>query len=348
MIDIAKIADAEQQAEIATLQRDLAIAQNQLRNLREKGERLEADNEDLSQRLLKRAKRDGESSVLMDRVSNLRIDLREMERARDEAANEVAGLRVMVQSYEERLQSKEDVIDPEAFESLKEELNALREKSRKELQELQDQLEQQSEQASSSVDSESVLEVEVLRQERDVLKNSLADRQSELQSSQQTCQLLEDELEDAHTEIDEMRRQLEQHAAEIERAERELEKKNAETVEEMLVENMAQEDELHQSVPVLDIDSASVFGAKQKAILLLVGLVLGIVLMEAASFAMGKGELLSYLTQDAYQPQETVTHKIEATETEPPEIETPEIDLEVSKPVEQNQDKQSGQIIRNQ
>jgi chromosome segregation ATPase len=250
LIDIAKIADAEQQAEIATLQRDLAIAQNQLRNLRDKGERLEADNEDLSERLLKRSKRDGESSVLMDRVSNLRVGLREMERARDEATNEVAGLRAMVQSYEERLESQEDVIDPEAFESLKEELDTLREKSRKELQELQDQLDQQSEQASSSIDSESVLEVEVLRQEHDVLKSSLADRQSELQSSQQTCQLLE-ELEDAHAEIDELRRQLEQHAAEFERAEKELEKKNAETVAEMLAENMQQEDELHQSVPVV-------------------------------------------------------------------------------------------------
>lgn len=348
MIDIAKIADAEQQAEIATLQRDLAIAQNQLRNLRDKGERLEADNEDLSQRLLKRSKRDGESSVLMDRVSNLRIGLREMERARDEATNEVAGLRAMVQSYEERLESQEDVIDPEAFESLKEELDALREKSRKELQELQDQLDQQSEQASSSVDSESVLEVEVLRQEHDVLKSSLADRQSELQSSQQTCQLLEDELEDAHTEIDELRRQLEQHAAEIERAEKELEKKNTETVAEMLAENMQQEDELHQSVPVLDIDSASVFGGKQKAMLLLTGLVLGILLMEAASFAMGKGELLSYLSGDTSQPQETVTPEMPPPEIEPPEIEPPVTDPEVSKPVEKTQDKQSGQIIRNQ
>lgn len=338
MIDIAKIADAEQQAEIATLQRDLAIAQNQLRNLREKGERLEADNEDLSERLLKRAKRDGESSVLMERVSNLRIDLRKMERARDEAASEVAGLRVMMQSCEDRLNSQEDAIDPEAFESLKQELEILREKSRKELQELQDQLDEQSEQVSSSVDSETVLEVEVLRQERDVLKSSLADRQSELQSSQQTCQLLEDELEDAHAEIDELRRQLEQHAEEIERTEKELEKKNAETVAEILAENMEQEEELHQSVPVLDIGSASVFGGKQKAILLMAGLVLGIVLMEVISFAKGKGELFGYLSRDGVvQQQETVILKTE-----------PEARAEAIEPEEQSEDKQSGQIIRNQ
>jgi len=333
VIDIAKIADAEQQAEIATLQRDLAIAQNQLRNLRDKSERLEADNEDLSQRLLKRAKRDGESSVLIDRVSNLRVDLREMERARDEAANQAAGLQAMVQSYEERLAGEEDAIDPETFESLKQELETLREKSRKELQDLQDQLDQQSEQVSSSVDSQSVLEVEVLRQEHDVLKSSLADRQSELQSSQQTCQLLEDELEDAHTEIDELRRQLEKNAAEIERAEKELEKQNAETVAEMLAENMKQE-ELHQSVPVLDIDSASVFGGKQKAMLLVIGLVLGVLLMEAASFAMGKGELFAYLSRDVSARQEPVIRK-----TEP--------EVQESKPVEQSQEMQSGQIIRN-
>jgi chromosome segregation ATPase len=334
VIDIAKIADAEQQAEMATLQRDLAIAQNQLRNLRDKSERLEADNEDLSQRLLKRAKRDGESSMLMDRLSNLRVDLREMERARDEAANEVAGLQAMVHSYEERLGSEEDAIDTEAFESLKEELETLREKSRRDLQDLQDQLDQQSEQVSSNVDSQSVLEIEVLRQEHDVLKNSLADRQSELQSSQQTCQLLEDELEDAHTEIDELRRQLEQHAAEIERAEKELENKNAETVAEMLAENMKQEEELNQSVPVLGIDSATVFGVKQKAILLVMGLVLGIVLMEVTSFAMGKGELFGYLSRDVSRQQETAAQKIEPK-------------AKVSKPVEQSQEMQSGQIIRN-
>ncbi len=332
MIDIAKIADAEQQAEIATLQRDLAIAQNQLRNLREKSERLEADNDDLSQRLLKRAKRDGESSVLMDRVNNLRVDLRAMERARDQAANEAAGLQAMVQSYEERLGSEEDVIDPEEFEALKQELERQREQSRKDLQDLQDQLERQSQQVSSSVDSESVLEIEVLRQEHDVLKNSLADRQSELQSSQETCQLLEDELEDAHTEIDELRRQLEQHAAEIERTEKELEKKNAETVAQMLAENMQQEDEIHQSVPVLDIDSASVFGSKQKAILLMVGLVLGIVLLEVASFSLGKGELFRYLSRDSSLPQATESRQKER---------------KLNNPIKQSQEKQSGQIIRN-
>lgn len=348
MIDIAKIADAEQQAAIATLQRDLAIAQNQLRNLRDKGERLEADNEDLSERLLKRAKRDGESSVLIERVSNLRIELREMERARDEAASEAEGLRSMLQSYEERLESIDDGINAETFESLKQELETLREKSRKELQELQDQLDEQSEQVSSSVDSEIVLEVEVLRQERDVLKSSLADRQSELQSSQQTCQLLEDELEDAHAEIDEMRRQLEQHAAEIERTEKELEKKNAETVAAMLAENMQQEEELHQSIPVLDIDSASVFGGKQKAMLLVTGVVLGVVLMQLVSFALGKGELFGFLSRDTViQQQETLIPKVEpssGTESRA-SIETR---AEVSQPDEQSPDKQSGQIIRNQ
>ncbi len=333
MIDIAKIADAEQLAEIATLQRDLAIAQNQLRILREKSERLEADNEDLSQRLLKRARRDGESSVLMDRVNNLRVDLRAMERARDEASNEIAGLQAMVQSYEERLGSEEDRIDPEEFEALRQELDALREKSRKELQDLQDQLEQQSRQVPVNFDSENVLEVEVLRQEHEVLKNSLKDRQSELQSSQQTCQLLEDELEDAHTEIDELRRLLEQNAAEFEKAEKELEKKNAETVAQMLAENMQEEEEeVHQSVPVLDIETASVFDGKQKAILLVIGLVLGIVLMEVASFAMGKGELFAYLLRDSAQQQEIAVPGKIAGKT--------------SKTVEQDRQKQSGQIIR--
>jgi chromosome segregation ATPase len=333
VIDITKIADAEQQAEIATLQRDLGIAQSQLRNLREKIERLEADNEDLSQRLLRKARREGESSVLMDRLSNLRVNLREMERARDEHANQVAGLQVMVQSYEAQLGGNEDAIDPDEFEALKTELETLREKSRKELQDLQDQLDRQSEKTSRvAVDSESVLEVEVLRQEHDVLTHSLSDRQSELQASQQTCQLLEDELEDAHAEIDELRRQLEKYAEDIEKAERELEKKNAETVAEILAENIEKEDSFHQSVPVLDIDSASASGLKKKLSTLVLGLVLGIILMEVLSLALGKGEVFQYLSQDSIQQHRTPDDNA---------VRKP------VKPVDKDQQMQSGQIIRN-
>ena len=57
MIDKAKIADAEQQAEIATLHRDLAMAQSQLRIVRDKLDSLQEDNESLEQRLLKKARR---------------------------------------------------------------------------------------------------------------------------------------------------------------------------------------------------------------------------------------------------------------------------------------------------
>jgi hypothetical protein len=171
-----------------------------------------------------------------------------------------------------------------------------------------------------------------LRQEQDVLTRSLADRQSELQSSQQTCQLLEDELEDAHAEIDELRRQLEQHAAEIEKAEKELEKSNSETVAEMLVENIEQEDSLQQTVPVLDIESASSAGMIKKIMPLLLGLLLGILVMEVFSLIMGKGEVFSYLSQTAVQQQTVSPGKTVRQEVEP---------------VTQRQQMQSGQIIRN-
>ena len=72
MIDNAKIADAEKQAVMATLQRDLAIAQNQVRHLSDKCDALQKENDELAENLKKKARREGESSLHKERVSTHR------------------------------------------------------------------------------------------------------------------------------------------------------------------------------------------------------------------------------------------------------------------------------------
>lgn len=300
MIDKSKIADAEQQAEIATLHRDLAMAQSQLRTLREKMETLQEDNETLEQRLMKKARREGESSILMDRLSNLRSDLRDMERERDQAITEMTGLQAKIEYLEGRNQG--DWVEAEEHEALKTELAEARDKARKDLQALQDQLEEAEKHAAASpvraVDKDNVLETEVLRQEHENLTLSLEDRESELNSLQRTCQLLEDELEDAHTEIDELRRRSEKQTADLQEARKELDRQNDDAVANMLAENMEKET-LEETVPVLDIASAGSVSLGKKISFILLGVLLSVAVLEAISISTGKGELFSRLFNSA-------------------------------------------------
>ena len=300
MIDNAKIADAEKQAVMATLQRDLAIAQNQVRQLSDKCEALQKDNDELSENLKKKARREGESSLLMERLSNLRSEARVLERSRDEASNELAGLRAELDEYKKIALSNGPEITAEQYEALQTELAEYKENARRQLQELQEQLESQSKAsrerlAGQGGNSDSVLELEMLRQEHDMLSRSLGDRQTELQSSQQTCQLLEDELEDAHTSIDEMRRQIEKQSDELKKFKQEAETQQHDSVSELLAESIQQEQAFEKSVPVVNMSSAGPLQKKQKLTSMLTGAVILFVLLEVISIVAGPGELISSL-----------------------------------------------------
>ena len=336
MIDTAKIADAEQQAELATLQRELSIAENQLRRVTDKCEQLLTDNEDLSEKLSTRISRGSESGILTDRLNTLRSQLREAERSRDRAAADAAELRAVMQQYVDQIQTIEAAISPDEHEALKQELKMVREQSRKDLQDLQDQLDEQTNR-STGVDSDSVIEIEALRQEHGVITRSLSDRESELQNSQQTCQLLEDELEDAHTEIDELRRQLEQKAEELDKI-TSRDEGTSETVEEMLAENIHQDEEIEQAVPpIMGIKPSGGSGlfSMRTLMLLIIGAGIAIGALEAVSFNSGKGELFKRLSgQNA-----TEVIKIPVPVTELPE-------KNVNTPDHSAKETLSGQIVR--
>lgn len=294
MIDPSKIADAERHAQIATLKRELALVQKDLQDQLARADRLQRDNDDLSQKMLTRAKRDGESSVLIDRVNDLRIQLRDVERSRDNALTKVTELELLNQQYINQVEMLESgQLESDELKAVKKELEELKDKSRRELKQLQDELDEQiSHNQSPSVDSDSILEVEVLRQESEVLNQTLTDRQKELQESQQTCQLLEDELEDAHAEIDELRRQLEKQEKTINDLEA-AEKQAAASVNDLLTDEI---DESTSSVPVVNIKSTSGFSVSKWGIPIIVGAVIMIVVLEIFSLAGGKGELFKAIS----------------------------------------------------
>jgi len=218
VIDKAKLAGAEMQAEIARLKRDLSVAQQRVLDVQQNNTKLHQDNEDLSQKLHSRAKREGESTVLLDRLADMRAQLRDSERQRDSQQAELTELKTDLQILQDKQAELNGtaVEDSEQVQALQLELDELRQKSRKELTDLQHELDEALSKAESGGQNDQhVLEIEALRQKNEGLEQSLSDRLKELQTSQETGQLLEDELEDANREIDELRRQQEKLSEKI-------------------------------------------------------------------------------------------------------------------------------------
>jgi len=309
-MDTSKISAAQQQAEIARLQRSLAAAEKQLQELAVKYESVQQDNDDLSEKLLTRAKNKGDSSVLIDRLNTLRSQLRDAERSRDQALTDASELRNVMQKYVDQIQTIDGDSNDEELEAVRRELEIVRQQAQKDVIELKEKIE---EQASSSQfaaqDSENILELEVLRQESEIVSQSLVDRQQELHVSQQTCQLLEDELEDAHAKIDELRRQLEKKL-EPRRVEEEAKEKAIKPVEDLLIESYELDEDMAQSVPVVNIKASMkpVSSFRQRIISVAIGITVTVIFLEVLSMASGKGELFQSLLGSQITPQQDVSN----------------------------------------
>jgi chromosome segregation ATPase len=266
-LDTTRLAGAEKQAEIARLKKELSVAEHRLQDLTRQNQSLRDDNDDLSQKLLMRAKRNGESTVLIDRLTDMRSQLRDSERQRETLLSQSADMKADLDQLHEELagyrSNTQD--DSEQVKALQQELEDLRKQSRQELGDIQEELDaavRGNDRVSEA--SEQVLEFEALRQENNSLQQSMKDRLKELQTSQETGQLLEDELEDANREIDDLRRQLERQAAKVKELE-DAARQPVSQVADLLEDN---NDFIPGSVPVLKSDGAvgSGFDVKTAAI----------------------------------------------------------------------------------
>lgn len=279
-LDTTKLAGAEKQAEIARLKKELSVAEHRVQDLSRQNQSLRDDNDDLSQKLLVRAKRNGESTVLIDRLTDMRAQLRDSERLRETLQAESADMKADLDQLHEELAGYRSHTqdDSEQVKALQQELEDLRRQSRQELADIQEELDsavQGNDLVSET--SEHVLEVEALRQENNSLQQSMKDRLKELQTSQETGQLLEDELEDANREIDELRRQLERQAAKVKELE-EAAKQPVSQVADLLEDN---NDFIPGSVPVLKTGGGIVsgFDVKTAAVSAVAGFLLASLLL---------------------------------------------------------------------
>jgi len=204
------MAGAGQQAELTRLKRELTLTEKNLDDLKDINNQLRNDNEDLTQKLQNRARREGESTILMERLNDVRQQLREAERSRDALKKDNNELQLDLKTAKDQLTQEASTADQAELNKLKSEIESIKKKSRLELSALQAELDEALKKHNAEPqNNHHLLELEVLRQENTQLKQSLSDRGRDLQTSQETGQLLEDELEDANRAIDEMRRQLE-------------------------------------------------------------------------------------------------------------------------------------------
>jgi chromosome segregation ATPase len=274
-LDTTRLAGAEKQAEIARLKKELSVAEHRLQDLTRQNQSLRDDNDDLSQKLLMRAKRNGESTVLIDRLTDMRSQLRDSERQRETLLSQSADMKADLDQLHEELAGYRSNTrdDSEQVKALQQELEDLRKQSRQELGDIQEELDaavRGNDRVSEA--SEQVLEFEALRQENNSLQQSMKDRLKELQTSQETGQLLEDELEDANREIDDLRRQLERQAAKVKELE-DAARQPVSQVADLLEDN---NDFIPGSVPVLKSDGAvgSGFDVKTAGISAIAGFLL--------------------------------------------------------------------------
>ncbi|MGD2117929.1 MAG: hypothetical protein PVG66_06205 [Chromatiales bacterium] len=310
MIDISRITDVEIQAELVKLRNDLSACRRKADELQASHDRLLQDNQDLSRTLMQRAKANGESTILIERLNTMRTQLRDSERARDHAEADANELRGVMQQYVEQIKSAENLADNAEVHSLQKELSMVREQAARDVEHMRAELEKLQQEAAENAkhNDDGAVELEVLRQETESLTVSLADRQSELQNSQQTCQLLEDELEDAHADIDEMRRKLEKQAEQIDALEQAAaEAESAQAVEEVEPEQPESEEIEGEiaSQPALDLNQLKTANSTgKKAVSMLAGAAVVLLAMELVSLSVGKGELFSLLMSSGQVQQQ--------------------------------------------
>lgn len=167
---------------------------------------------------------------------------------------------------------------------------------------------------SSSAPRVDPVEHQVLRQEVESLRRTVADLQQELDNTNDQARQAEDQLEDKNTLIENLRRDLEGMQGNVNRADDRRRK-----AEEARLQSDTKLSVLQERM------DAGLGPLPQKTGPGWMGVVLGLVLLfaalEAISFGLGRGELVSLIVQGAGKTEQTV--KSQATQTQGAEPEQP-------------------------
>lgn len=206
---------AELEGEFTELRRAhekvLLSHQQEQRRLREKLAAETRRNDELRGRL------DGEAGDEFARAEEQRESLEAELRARD---RQLAELRDALAEARQAVDAAAGSDMAARVENLQAELDASRAQAAREMDEMRDRLQRAEQQARRHNDAgdREVVSQEVMRQQIESLEISLGERQREVTDAQTSQSMLEDELEDAHRQVDEIRRELDKARMDAEEA----------------------------------------------------------------------------------------------------------------------------------
>jgi CRP-like cAMP-binding protein/DNA repair exonuclease SbcCD ATPase subunit len=211
--DHARLAELEQAFTELRRTHDKVLLghQQEQRRLREKLSAEARRSDDLRMRL------DGEAGNEFARAEEERESLEAELRARD---RQLAELRETLAESRQAAEAAAGSDTARQVQALQAELGAARTQAARELAELRDRLQRAEQQSRrhSEADEHEVVSQEVMRQQIESLEVSLSERQREVNDAQASQSMLEDELEDAHRQVDEIRRELQKAKLDAEKA----------------------------------------------------------------------------------------------------------------------------------
>jgi chromosome segregation ATPase len=214
--------------------------------------------------------------------------------------SEVEQLRGVIEDYVSQFeQAKREHDGAAEIDALKAELEMVREQAVRDVADMREQLQRAQQQARrlSEAGGRELVSQEAMRQQIETLEASLGERQREISDAQAAQNMLEDEIEDAHRQLDQARRELEKAQADADEAM--SVRREAESARSQLQEALVQTQRDAQQARVNDLRDDRLISASGSAasgrgwVAALVGAVLAIVGLVGLTVATGNGELLN-------------------------------------------------------
>jgi CRP-like cAMP-binding protein/chromosome segregation ATPase len=303
----ARLVDLENQvAELTRSQQRETLRHEQQRQLLEeqldKDTALRAALEEEVARLTQLVEEDAETDD-----GDVRAERDELQAELVMRENEVEQLRGVIEEYVDHIRAAQSGGgDAGEIDALRAELEMVREQAIRDVAQMREQLAtaERQQRRLQEADGREAVSHEAMRQKIEELEATVAERQRDLIQADSSRHMLEDQLEDANTKIDVMRREMEQMREDADQAV--LARREAEVARSQLQDALAQyeanadeartkdlrDDRLQGPTKPIGIDNVA-SGGRMVPLLLGAGLVIGA--LEAATFATGNGEFFTLL-----------------------------------------------------
>lgn len=259
-------------------------------------------------RVALREKAADEAKHLAKRVDEIQAEMAELTVERDDAKREAGDLRAVMERYASTIQAIQGMTsENEQVVSLQTELEMVREQANKDVERMRKDLAEARRQAARLSDQQNSVELEMQRQDLESAQAALRERQRELDRADETRQSLEDALEDAHHELEGLRRQLAETSVDAEEAE--YRRREEEQARERVQQELYKYQEDAEEAAAVDLRDERIPRGRPLGMgqalggISITNLIMGFLIgagilvggLEAFTYLTGKGELFTFL-----------------------------------------------------